>query len=46
MEMTFLVAGCALLMALLAGIVLDGVGVGGAQKARREFLSFDEFSTR
>jgi hypothetical protein len=37
--MSFLVAGCALLLALLAGIVLDDVS--GWQRARRNVPSFD-----
>ncbi len=31
--MSFIVAGSVLLLALLAGIVLEGIGVGGGQKA-------------
>jgi hypothetical protein len=32
-DMSFIVAGNVLLLALLAGIVLDGIGVGRGQKA-------------
>jgi hypothetical protein len=35
--MSFIVAGCALLLALLAGIVLDDVGVRRRQKERHDF---------
>jgi hypothetical protein len=39
--MSFIVAGCVLLLALLAGIVLDGIGVRRPQKARRDVPPFD-----
>jgi hypothetical protein len=39
--MSFIVAGGVLLLALLAGIVLDGIGVRRRQKARRDFPPFD-----
>ena len=39
--MGFIVAGCALLAALLAGIVLDDVGVRRRQKARRDLPPLD-----
>jgi hypothetical protein len=39
--MSFIVAGGVLLLALLAGIVLDGIGVRRQQKARRDIPPFD-----
>jgi hypothetical protein len=39
--MSFIVAGGVLLLALLAGIVLDGVGVRRRQKERRDIPPFD-----
>ncbi len=39
--MSFIVAGGVLLLALLAGIVLDGVGVRRRQKGRRDIPPFD-----
>ena len=39
--MSFIVAGNVLLLALLAGIVLDGIGVGGGQKATTQHATFD-----
>ena len=39
--MSFIVAGCALLVALLAGIVLDDVGVGRRQRMRRDIPPID-----
>jgi hypothetical protein len=39
--MGFIVAGCALLVALLAGIVLDDVGVRRRQMARHDLLPLD-----
>jgi hypothetical protein len=39
--MTFVVAGCALLLSLLAGIVLDDIGVGRLQTMRRVALCLD-----
>jgi hypothetical protein len=40
--MSFIVAGCVLLLALLAGILLDGIDGGRRQSARRDVLSVDE----
>jgi hypothetical protein len=38
--MSFILAGCALLLALLVGIlILDDAGVGGRQKAGRDASS-------
>jgi hypothetical protein len=39
--MSFVVAGGVLLLALLAGVVLDGVGVRRRQKGRRDIPPFD-----
>lgn len=39
--MSFIVPGCVLLLALLAGVALDGVGVRPRQKARRHVPSFE-----
>ncbi|MDR3533869.1 MAG: hypothetical protein P4L90_25310 [Rhodopila sp.] len=39
--MSFFIAGCVLLVALIAGIVLDNNGVGRWQKPRRDVSSFD-----
>jgi hypothetical protein len=39
--MSFIVAGCVLLLALLAGAVLDDIGVRRRQMARRDVASFD-----
>jgi hypothetical protein len=39
--MSVIVAGCVLLLALLAGIVVDDVGVRRGQKARPDVPSFD-----
>jgi hypothetical protein len=39
--MSFIVAGSMLLVALLAGIVLEGIGVGRRQKAQRGVPLFD-----
>lgn len=41
--MSFLMAGGALLLALLLGIVLDYGGVGGPQSAGRHVPSFDSW---
>jgi hypothetical protein len=41
MDMSFIVAGSVLLLALLAGIVLDDIGVRRGQEARRDVPSFD-----
>jgi len=41
--MSFIVAGCALLLALLAAIVLDGVSATPGQDARRDVPRFDAF---
>jgi hypothetical protein len=40
-DMSFIVAGCAFLLALLAGIVIDDIGVRRWQQARRDVPSFD-----
>jgi hypothetical protein len=39
--MSFLVAGCVLLLALLASIILDGIGVRRRPEARRDVPAFD-----
>jgi hypothetical protein len=39
--MCFFVAGCALLVALLVGIILDDVGVGRWRTTRRDVTPFD-----
>jgi hypothetical protein len=39
--MSFIVAGCVLLLALLADIILDHPGVTRSHKARRDVPSFD-----
>jgi hypothetical protein len=39
--MSFIVAGGVLLLALLAGVVLDGIGVSRRQKERRDIPPFD-----
>jgi hypothetical protein len=39
--MSFIVAGGVLLLALLAGIVLDGIGLRKQRKARRDIPPFD-----
>lgn len=40
--MSFIVAGCVLLLALLVGIAILGeVGLGGRYKARRDVPPFD-----
>jgi hypothetical protein len=39
--MSFIVAGSVLLLALLAGIVLDGIGVGRGQQATERHTTFD-----
>jgi hypothetical protein len=38
--MSFVIAGCALLLALLASIVLDDVSASDSQKARRDVPLF------
>jgi hypothetical protein len=40
-DMTFIVAGCVLLLALFASIVLDNFGAGKPREARRDVASFD-----
>jgi hypothetical protein len=40
-DMSFIVAGSVLLLALLAGIVLDGTGVRRGQKAPTGHPTFD-----
>jgi hypothetical protein len=40
--MSFIIAGCVLLLALLAGIVLDGIGGGRQRAPRRDVLSVEE----
>jgi hypothetical protein len=39
--MSIIVAGSVLLLALLAGIVLDGIGVGRGQKATTRHATFE-----
>ena len=39
--MSFIVAGCALLLALLACIVLDGLGISTHERARRDLPTLD-----
>jgi len=39
--MSLIIAGCVLLLALLAGVALDNVGVSRSQKARRDIPSFN-----
>jgi hypothetical protein len=41
--MSFVIAGCALLLALLASIVLDDVSASVGQKTRRGVPRFDAF---
>jgi hypothetical protein len=41
MSMSFILPGCVLLLALLAGVALDGVGVRPWPKARRHVPSFE-----
>jgi hypothetical protein len=40
-DMSFIVAGGVLLLALIAGIVLEGIGVRRRQQARLDVPSFD-----
>ncbi|MEA2769322.1 MAG: hypothetical protein QOD93_2284, partial [Acetobacteraceae bacterium] len=44
--MSFIVAGCVLLLALFVGIVVDSVGVTRGEKARRDLPSFDAWGTQ
>jgi hypothetical protein len=43
--MSFIVAGCALLLALLVGIVLNDAGVSKRQAERRDLPPFGGFQT-
>jgi hypothetical protein len=43
--MSFIVAGCALLLALLVGIVFNDVGVSKRQAERRDLPPFDGSGT-
>jgi hypothetical protein len=44
--MSFIVAGCMLLLALFLGIVVDSVGVTRGGKTRRHLPSFDAWGTQ